>query len=218
MWRPAVSALASASRAMRSASNSRCPPPTLPRKSRAVTTIVAPASRGVEPAVCATVTITARWPCASACARSATQAVMEATPTAQFVRGPLRLRGIVRATPRDGPSALMRDSAISSTAARMRSSVAGASRRGECRYVRDARDGVAQRLECRQREHERRLADGLRAVDGLLAIGLVVEVDAKMRRNVARRRNLVRRRRVGLEFSLARSTTAPPSPASPSPG
>ena len=65
-----------------------------------------------------------------------------------------------------------------------------------------AGNGIAQCLERRQRQHQRRLADGLRPIDGFFAIRLSKKIDVKVRGHIVRGRNLVGGWRVGLQFAL----------------
>src|SRR5438105_9171973 len=63
-------------------------------------------------------------------------------------------------------------------------------------------DGVADRLPHADRQHERRLADGLAAADVVLAIGFVPQLDLEVLGHVARRGDLVGARRMRGEQAL----------------
>src|SRR4029453_9494354 len=139
----------------------------------ALTIIAAPASRGVEPLACATVTSTARRSRATRAASSGTQSATALRPAADVLDR-------------------SENAFIGRRGVEPRRKLVGA----------NAANGIPQPLERRQRQHQRRLADGLRPIDGFFAIRLSKEIDVKVRGHIVRGRNLVGGRRVGLQFTL----------------
>ena len=80
------------------------------------------------------------------------------------------------------------------------------------------RHRIAHRVERRHRQHQRRLADRLRAMDRVLAIRFVLENRTlECAGAVAHARDLVRRRRMRRELAVARSSTAPRIVSQPTP-
>src|ERR1700722_15187602 len=156
-----------------SASHSSAPPPMVPENRPSGRTIMrAPGSRGLDPWTFASVTSTAA-PCS------------------------VRKRSTV------GQTWIITDSMLLQRPYRMQDRFR--SRRGVEPYRlprRQAVDGVGDRGEHRDREHQRRLADRLRPVDRRFAIGAVEQRDTEIGWHIGCAGDLVGRRRMGEQPAL----------------
>src|SRR3984893_8894267 len=186
------------SRAIAMALCSRWPPPIVPWTAAAVTIIFVPASRGAEPRVDATVTTTAGCP----------QSRRRTSVSIQWVirRLPRHLRACSRRRLQNG---LGFDAGLGATRGELldREQDCLGGRRsietGRQRMVRSACGGIADRVERRDSEHQRWLADRLRAKNEILGVAAgFVDPCIELRRYVACHRNLVRGRRVRHQLAL----------------